>query len=173
MQIKTVMLMVHEALNAAGATHALIGGMALSALGNPRATNDVYFLVHSDFRFEIEREMLSRGFELFHSSAEVAQWTGMVPVDFLYANREITKEMLKRANSTINEIKLSGITVLDASDIIGLKIQAYCNNPKRLFQDLADIQKLIEVNEIDWKRVKIYAEAFNEWQRIESFKTTK
>lgn len=166
------MLTVHEALNQAQAPHAIIGGMALSALGYPRATNDIDFLVHSEFREAAENKMTSLGYRLIFSSEDVAQWAGNTPIDFLYARREISRAMLSRAIGT-REFAIMGIPCLDASDIIGLKIQAYSNNPKRLFQDLADIQKLIEMNQIDWERVQSYAEAFGEWPRIESFKGQK
>ena len=63
-----------------------------------------------------------------------------------------------------------GIPVIDATDMIGLKIQAYINNPKRMLQDLADIQRIIEVNKIDWERAKAYADAFQEWERIKAIK---
>ena len=78
--------------------------------------------------------------------------------------------MLVRAVQNIQPNVLLGIPVLDASDIIGLKIQAYSNNPKRLLQDLADIQKLMETNKIDWQRVQSYAEAFNEWERVKALR---
>ena len=170
MPLKTAMLKVHEALISIGAPHALIGGMALSAHGYPRATNDIDFLVHSDFRAASDREMLSRGFTLEHSTLEVAQWSGSAPIDFLFATRKVSRDMLSRAEEHARADLFMGIPVVDATDIIGLKIQAYCNNPKRLLQDLADIQKLIELNSIDWGRVHFYAEAFNEWERIKSIR---
>jgi hypothetical protein len=170
MSLKVAMQLAHAALNAANAPHAIIGGMALSVLGYPRATNDVDFLVHSDFRGATEEQMRSRGFQLEFSSDEVAQWNGEAPIDFLYANRAPSRDMLKRAIQNSRPVTLLGIPVLDASDIIGLKIQAYSNNPRRLLQDLADIQKLMETNQIDWQRVQTYAEAFNEWERISSLR---
>ena len=172
MSLRIAMQLAHDALNAARAPHAIIGGMALSVLGYPRATNDVDFLVHFDFRDQAEQQMSSRGFQLEFSSDEVAQWNGEAPIDFLYANREASREMLKRAVQNSQPEILLGIPVLDASDIIGLKIQAYSNNPRRLLQDLADIQKLIETNQIDWQRVQSYAEAFNEWERIKALRAT-
>lgn len=161
------MLLTHEALLAAKAPHALIGGFALAVHGYPRATNDIDFLVHGDFRTEVVGEMLSRGFNRFFTSDEVDQWEGEAPVDFLYARRPISQTMLQRASTGET---LVGIPVLDPSDLIGLKIQAYVNNPKRQLQDLADIQKLIELNQIDWERVKTYAEAFGEWERVKTLK---
>ena len=170
MSLKIAMQLAHAALSAANAPHAIIGGMALSVLGYPRATNDVDFLVHSDFRNAAENQMLTRGFQLEFTSDEVAQWSGVAPIDFLYANRDASRDMLQRAVQNPRPEILLGIPVLDASDIIGLKIQAYSNNPRRLLQDLADIQKLMETNQIDWQRVQSYAEAFNEWERINALR---
>ncbi len=105
--------------------------------------------------------------QLAHDALDAAK---AAPIDFLYANREASRDMLKRAVQNSRPEILLGIPVLDASDIIGLKIQAYINNPRRLLQDLADIQKLIETNQIDWQRVQAYAEAFNEWERIKALR---
>jgi hypothetical protein len=56
-------------------------------------------------------------------------------------------------------------------DLIGLKIQAYMNEPSREHQDKADIQFLIEnVEEIDWSRVKSYADLFNQWEVVNEIK---
>jgi predicted nucleotidyltransferase len=67
--------------------------------------------------------------------------------------------MLQRA---VSFAPLGGTLVINPTDLIGLKIQAYSNNPKRLLQDLADIQKMAELNKIDWEQVKAYAEAFGD-----------
>lgn len=167
MSLKRGMQLVHEALKAAAAPHALIGGFALSVHGYPRATNDLDFLVHGDFREAANREMLSRGFVKRFTSDEVDQWDGEVPVDFIYARRELSRKMLDRAVACV---ALGEILVVNPTDLIGLKIQAYSNNPKRLLQDLADIQKMAELNKIDWEQVKAYAEAFGEWDRIKALK---
>lgn len=52
---------------------------------------------------------------------------------------------------------------MSAEDLIGLKIQAYKNDPKRELQDKADIQALIEKNNLDWNQVEFYANQFHEW----------
>lgn len=167
MSLKHGLELVQAAFQAAGAPYALIGGFALSVYGYARATNDLDFLVHGDFKDAVEREMVSRGFVKIFTSDEVDQWDGEVPVDFIYARRDLSKKMLQRATSFT---PLGGTRVIDPTDLIGLKIQAYINNPKRLLQDLADIQKMAELNTIDWERVKVYAEAFGEWDRVKSFK---
>jgi hypothetical protein len=55
--------------------------------------------------------------------------------------------------------------------IIGLKIQAYKNDPDRELQDKADIKSIINCySNLDWALVKAYADTFGEWQTIESFR---
>ena len=71
--------------------------------------------------------------------------------------------MLK--NSIINDdLKVS---ILQPEDLIGLKIQAYKNDASRALQDKADIQKLLELKNINIEIVKKYADLFNEWAEIE------
>lgn len=167
MSLKRGLELVQSALEAASAPYALIGGFALSVHGYPRATNDLDFLVHGDFQDAVNREMMSRGFVKRFTSDEVDQWDGEVPVDFIYARRDLSQKMLQRATAFQ---PLGGTLVINPTDLIGLKIQAYSNNPKRLLQDLADIQKMVELSKIDWDQVKVYAEVFGEWERIKSFK---
>ncbi|MCB0391221.1 MAG: hypothetical protein KDD58_08020 [Bdellovibrionales bacterium] len=55
---------------------------------------------------------------------------------------------------------------------MGLKIQAYCNDPKREFQDKADILSLLQNNaNIDYNRIKKWADMFNQWSAIEEIKS--
>jgi hypothetical protein len=59
------------------------------------------------------------------------------------------------------------IKCVSSEALIGLKIQAYVNNPKREFRDKADIQALIESNEsLNWDEIKQYADLFQQWMVI-------
>jgi predicted nucleotidyltransferase len=74
--------------------------------------------------------------------------------------------MLARAVRTFRGIKCVG-----PEDLIGLKIQAYKNDPRRELQDRADIQRLIETTpSLDWERIKDYADLFSEWPTIEDLR---
>jgi predicted nucleotidyltransferase len=60
------------------------------------------------------------------------------------------------------------IKCVKAEDLIGLKIQAYVNDPKRELQDKADIAALIDRSrDLDWERIKEYADLFSEWPTLE------
>ncbi len=111
----------------------------------------------------IKKILQSEGFSLDHESTEVLQFSGPGFLDILLANRPLSREML---NHAIKYLPL-GVFVLRAEDIIGLKIQAYKNDPARELQDKADIQKLLQQPKLDMNLVKKYAVLFNEWDVIE------
>ena len=158
---------VHACLEAAGVDHALIGAFALAAWGIQRATNDVDFLIDGT-RTAVARQALEdKGFTVFHATDEVLQMAGPGPVDFLLARRPLSQAMLARASART----FRGIKCVGPEDLIGLKIQAYKNDPRRELQDRADIQRLIEVSpSLDWSLVRQYADLFSEWPAMEDLR---
>lgn len=67
----------------------------------------------------------------------------------------------------MNLKELMNIKCISIEGLIGLKIQAYTNNPKRELKDKADILSLIEQHPImNWEQIKIYADLFNAWEDI-------
>ena len=70
--------------------------------------------------------------------------------------------MLSRAKSyPIFDGRLS-IRVIEPEDLIGFKVQAIANNPKRCKQEEADIERLAELyrGRLDWHRIQEYDELF-------------
>lgn len=135
----------------------------MSALGYARATNDIDYLVDGDYAAAVEQGFRQHGFTVFHRTNETLQLEGAGPIDILFANRPMSKDMLTRCGA----IRILDVPVLDAADLIGLKIQAYRDNPRRFHGDFADIQRLIDANpQLDRKRVEDYARLFDEWERI-------
>src|SRR5262245_29844499 len=90
--------LVHTALNREGISHVLIGAFALAALGVSRATNDIDFLVDGSQAAKLKTLMATLGFRVFHESSEVLQFEGPMPVDFLLANRPLSKAMLAQTH---------------------------------------------------------------------------
>lgn len=164
--LRKTLLLSHQILQKAKISHALIGGFALAIYGQQRATSDIDLLADGDKKELIKSEFLSSGFQIVHESAEVLQFSGPGFVDILLANRPLSKEMLSRAqiNSQLQ------VSVLDAEDIIGLKIQAYVNDSSREHQDKADIQGLLQLPKIDLVRIKKYADLFNQGEEIEKLR---
>lgn len=157
------MTRAHRALTDAGIDHALIGGLALGGLGIHRATLDVDLLVSGADRERTAKILVDHGFMLDAETPETLHFSGYGPLDILFANRKPSREMLDRATT----LSILGIKCLRAEDLIGLKIQAYVNNPRRELQDKADIVALIEKHpDLDWSKIREYADLFAEWPAL-------
>lgn len=160
---------VHELLNANGIEHVLIGAFAMSAYGSARATNDIDMMILGTKKGLLLDVMRKIRFDLFFESAEVVQFTGSCSFDFLLANRPLSMDMVKNPKGRI----IHGVSTVSVEQIIGLKIQAYKNNPKRVLRDKADIQSLIENNRnLNWKLLQEYADMFGEFEELKKIRQT-
>lgn len=168
MDLETLLEYMHKLLVNSSIDHALIGGLALGALGFQRFTNDIDIIVDGNDRLKLKEIFLKSGFTVFNENNEFIQFSGIGQIDILFANRPLSRGMLKNAI----EFKPLGIKYLRVEDIIGLKIQSFATNAKRELQEKADIQKLIEIHSknINWEQVKNYADLFSKWGEIESIR---
>lgn len=164
MNIKEQLDQIAFILNKEQIPFALIGGLAVGALGYQRFTNDIDLLVDGSLRSDVKRVFVANGYSIFSENQEFLQFhCEASPVDIMFANRQISQNMLKSAKPIVgNEF----IKCLSAEAIIGLKIQSYATNPKRNFKEKADIQALMERLNINWDEVKFYADAFDKWLDI-------
>jgi len=143
---------------------ALIGGFALGAHGLHRATKDIDLLVDGAHRDTVKRLFTESGFIVNFNSTEVLQMSGPGYLDIVFANRPLSLEMIQTAKSGI---KLGGVPVIDRESLIGLKIQAYKNDPSRILQDKADIQAILRQGNLDKIKIKKFADLFDAWPEIE------
>ena len=123
---------------------ALIGGLALAAHNVVRATQDVDFLVDAEDTDMLHRALLGLGYRCIHRSEDAANYLrddeGM---DFLYAHRPTSRRLLAGAQE--RETGMGRLHVISAEGLIGFKLQAFVNNPKRT-QDIEDIRSLLCAN---------------------------
>lgn len=153
---------------------ALMGGMALQAVGLNRTTGDIDLLVLSKDSKEIKEIMFRQGYDLIHESEDVLNFIGrnleLGRVDFLLAHRKYTLTMLQNAQEKPIFKGKFEVKVLRIEDIIGLKVQATSNNPQRLYQDMADIRLLIKNNlsTIDMNLVREYFALFNKEKELDN-----
>ena len=131
--------------------------------GIQRATGDIDFLIDESDKKNTVMMLEKLGFKIFHQTDDVVQLEGPGSIDFLLAKRELSRKMLQEAKA----IEPFNIKCISIEGLIGLKIQAYNNDPKREFQDKADILSLIEqYPHMNWEQVKRYADLFNAWKDI-------
>jgi hypothetical protein len=168
MNIKEQLDRIALILNKEQIPFALIGGLAIGALGYQRFTNDIDLMIDGSFRSNVKRIFIENGYSVFSENSEFLQFRCQAtPVDIMFANRDISKNMLKSAQLIAGS---QLIKCLSAEAIIGLKIQSFATNPKRSLKDKADIQALIERRSVNWGEIKLYADAFEKWDEIVAIK---
>lgn len=131
-------------LNALGVSFALIGGLALAPYKVIRATRDIDLLTDATSADDIDRELLRLGYRCIHRSIDAGNYLrGDERVDFLYAHRPASRELLAAAAEL--KTPFGNLRVVSPEGLIGFKLQALANDSRRT-QDLEDIRALIRAN---------------------------
>lgn len=150
-----------SALDSIGVQFALIGGLALASHQVIRATQDVDFLVEAEKAETIDAELLRLGYRCTHRGPDAANYARSDEgLDLLYASRPIARRLL--ANASELQTALGRIRVVSAEGLIGFKLQAFVNEPRRT-QDLEDIRMLLgaHVASMDMEEVREYFRLFD------------
>ncbi len=120
-------------LEALGIPHALIGGLAVSAHGAPRATKDVDFLVNEKDAFA--------GTAILSFKQGVPIAVRGVVIDYLTPEGSPHAELLRRG--LVEAQPSEGIPVIPLEPLVVMKLQA----GRR--RDLDDVQRLLEPADIE------------------------
>jgi len=139
---------------------ALIGGLALAAHNVVRATQDIDFLADAADADSLDAILQSLGYRCLHRSEDAANYLrGDEGIDFLFAHRPNASNLLHAAEE--KDTGLGRLRVVSAEGLIGFKLQAYVNNPKRT-QDIEDIRSLLRANRgaLNMDEVKGYFRLF-------------
>lgn len=105
--------------------------------------------------------LLALGYQCVYRSQDAANYLrGDEGLDLLYAHRPIARRLLQQAQTRTTHF--GTLRVISAEGLIGFKLQAYCNNPKRL-RDLDDIRALLQHNRdtLDLAEVRGYFVLFD------------
>ena len=148
--------------------YAAVGGFALGVLGFKRATMDLDFLIHRDDVDRVHETMTALRYRCSATTENVSHYVhpdaGWGAVDFLHAFRKPSLEMLARTRTfSLFEGALK-LRVIAPEDLIGFKVQALVNNPKRSTKEWADIEALIDAcgeDRLDWQRIQEYFQLFD------------
>jgi hypothetical protein len=162
MDFKQVIPLIIEGFKKEKVRYALIGGFAMAALGLSRNTEDVDFLIDKEDLPKVDSVLKNLNYQCVFNNENVSQYVSGLKifgeVDVLHAFRDISKSMLSRAKEADILAGKARVMVLEAEDIIGLKIQSMVNNPDRETRETADIEDLINRfhKKIDWDLVEKY-----------------
>ena len=152
---------VIASLSRVDARFALIGGLALASHKVIRATQDIDLLTDLEKADDIERELVAIGYRCLHRSPDAGNYLrGDERVDFIYASRPAARRLLSDAMTL--QTAFGEVRVISTEGLIGLKLQALVNNPRRT-QDLEDIRALIAANRqaLKMDEVRDYFRLFN------------
>ncbi len=164
MKFSKVLPLLFNTLKKQKVDFALIGGIALHTYGLGRTTMDADFMILLSSAESVDRLMKSLGYKLMNQTKTFANYVAKDPdlgrVDFMYAGKEISIGMLKRAKEQwlLGEM----VKVLQIEDLIGLKVLSSSNDPTRASKDVADIEDLMRrhFRNLNWTLVKSYFTMF-------------
>ncbi len=167
-------------LDAASVRYALIGGFGMAMRGVQRATMDLDFILALDDLDRADHALLELGFRRYFHSDNVSHYRHdelAERIDLLHAFRRPAMAMLERAERIELKPGLS-VPVAAAEDIIGLKLQALCNDVSRAEQDWLDIRQLVRSAQaagqvLDWELIADYFELFGKLDLLEALKAQR
>jgi len=157
-QIKDVV----DVLNNNDLQYALIGGLALASHRVIRATQDVDLLIDVVEADKAEEILVTLGYHCLHRSADAGNYQrDDERVDILYASRPIARHLLETAAA--QETSFGSLRIVSAEGLIGFKLQAFINDPRRK-QDIEDIRALLRENRetINMNEIREYFQLFNQ-----------
>lgn len=178
MNFTRVITEVASQFDAQNIHYALIGGFAMALRGVQRATIDLDFILMLEDLEKADQILQASGYTRAFKSENVSHYIAdegeLGRIDILHAFRGPTLGMLKRSERI--EIQAGqSLPVVQVEDIIGLKVQATVNAPKREAADWADIRMILEASNetshtIDWELIQNYLEIFNLEHKLSTLK---
>lgn len=140
---------------------ALAGALGLHAYGHSRATFDLDLVTSVAAREPLVRFLEGLGYATLHASAGYsnhthadAEWGA---VDVVYVDEGTAALLFPRCAPRLRLGERDAL-VPRAEHLVAMKVQAMRNDPSRLLQDLADVQYLLGLPEIDRGEVRGYFE---------------
>ena len=178
MNFQKVFNRVTSRLDESGIRYALIGGFAMALRGVQRATIHLDFILMLEDLEKADAIFTEAGYRrAFHSenvSHYISEDSELGRIDILHAFRGPTLSMLERAERIEVEAGYS-LPVVEIEDLIGLKVQAIVNDPKRSTWDWADIRMMLETcsetgQAIDWQLLQEYMDLLHLGDKLAELK---
>lgn len=164
MRFSKVLPLLFKELQENGIDFAMIGGVALYAHGLGRTTLDVDFMIFLADAERVDALMKAHGYRALNQTNTFINYVSddadMGQVDFMYARKEHSIAMLKRAKP--QWVAGHTVKVLCVEDMIGLKVLSSSNDPQRASKDRWDMEDLMRRfhKTLDWDLVKNYFKLF-------------
>jgi hypothetical protein len=148
-------------LDREGFRYAFAGALGLHAYGVTRSTEDMDFVTESRAREKVVAFLEGLGYETLHVSEGYSNHLHGEPalgrIDFVYVGGKTARLIFEGCAKTLI---LAGraVPVPRAEHLAAMKVQAMKNDPKRAFQELADIQQLLQLPGVERAEIRGYFE---------------
>ncbi len=152
---------LHAAFQSRSIAYCVIGGVAVNAHGAIRATHDLDLMLGKSDGARAHDMVSHLGYETIDQGEEIASYVrGRLRLDLLFAQRPAAQGLLARAKTI--DFGGSMIAVVPLEGLLGLKIQAFHDDPRRL-KDLQDIVDLVRLHHdtLNLDEVRTYFRLFD------------
>lgn len=160
MDVARVLRLVGPFFEGRGEPHAVVGGLALLALGAPRATFDADLLARRTSRDDLVRFLEANGFRTLSVSAGFSSHQHEDPalgrVDVIYVSGS-TADAVFSGCSLRSIAPALEVPVPRAEHLVAMKVQAFAKDRER-FSDLSDLQFLLGLPGLDMGEARGYFE---------------
>ncbi len=167
MDFELVLKTLAVELNRHRIRYGVMEGFAVGILGAPRMTADLDLLVHRDDLPALHGALSRLGYERAAHLENTSHYHHPVHalggIDVVHAFRKYALAMLDRAQPHTLFGGTHTLHVLQAEDVIGLKVQAIANDPSRRAHEQADIEALMSIHgpRLDWDRIQEFYDLFD------------
>lgn len=176
MNLKAVLETLIKFLAKEDIDFALIGAFGLKAYGYVRATQDVDFLARKKDQEKITRFLETLGYETLYRSKGFSNHlhpvAGLGRIDFVYVEGETADAMFSGARPLLILDDLS-IPVVRPEHLVAMKLFAMKNDPRRSFREMADIQELMSLPEIDMDEVRSHFQKYGQMEKFDELAAKK
>ena len=142
---------------------AVIGAFGLSAYGLPRMTQDLDFAVEKASQAKIVSFLESQNYETLYLSTGYSNHLhpdrDMGRLDFVYLDKETAETIFSDTQEKPFGQSVS-LPVPRPEHIAAMKIFAMKNDPSREYREMADVQFLLSLPDVDRDEIKRYFEYY-------------
>ncbi len=168
MNIKTIFRSLIGFFKQERIDYALVGAFALKGYGYLRATEDADFLVRATHQSRIIAYLESLGYETIYRSAgysnHVHPLANLGRIDFIYVEGETADTILSEVNPLLVLDDIS-MPVARVEHLIALKVFAMKNDPERSLREMADLQFLLKLPDLDLEEIRGYFEKYGQMEK--------
>jgi hypothetical protein len=157
MDVERVLRTLQRYFEAEGVRYAVVGGFGLHAYGRARATFDLDLITDVAARPGLVDHLESLGYQTLSVTEGYSNHLHRDPalgrLDFVYVNDD-TAERLFPGCRTARIVGDLEAPVPRPEHLAAMKVLAMKNDPERTFQEMADLQFLLRLPEIDRDEVR-------------------